>query len=118
MNCMRLLLCLFCATICSRADSINPGFEIHSFNGWTIGGNSLASGVAFGGTAISGGSVNVPSGEFAGFALVHCSSGIFCTSEQITLSQLVAVVPNTACSIGIFLLVRTIRELSLAKERN
>jgi hypothetical protein len=45
MNCMRLLLCLFCATICSRADSINPGFEIHNFNGWTIGGNSLASGV-------------------------------------------------------------------------
>jgi hypothetical protein len=101
MNCFRLLLCLFCVTICSRANFINPGFETRNFNGWTLGGNSPASGVAVYGTAIFGGSVNVHSGEFAGFALVRCTD--HCPQELITLSQVTPVIPNTTYSIGFFL---------------
>ena len=56
---------------------VNPGFETGDFSGWTVGGNSMNTGVASDGTPISGfdppfawNYVNVRSGDYAGYALV------------------------------------------------
>src|SRR5712691_7186327 len=107
MKFLRPLLCLLSA-VSAHAGLVNPGFEAGNFAGWMIGGNSISNGVAVDGTLISGTAapfspafVNVHSGAFAGFALVRCSG---CSpTELITLSQVVAVVPNTTYSIGFFL---------------
>jgi hypothetical protein len=109
MRCMRLLLCLLCVTVCSRAGLINPSFETGDFTGWTIGGNSISKGVAADGTLISGTDapfspafVNALTGNFAGFAVVKCGNG--CSPlELITLSQVVAVAPSAEYLIGFFL---------------
>jgi hypothetical protein len=110
MGCRRLLLFLFCATIASRAAFINPGFETGDFTGWTIGGNSISNGVAAEGTLISGTDspfspayVDVHSGAFAGYVLVRCGGNLCSPTELITLTQVVAVAPDTTYSIGFFL---------------
>jgi len=106
----RVLPCLLFAAICSRAAIVNPGFETGDFTGWTIGGDSISTGVAVDGALIAGTDapfspafVNVHSGAFAGFATVRCGSNICSPIELVTLSQIVAVIPNTTYSIGFFL---------------
>jgi hypothetical protein len=91
---------------------VNPGFETGNFTGWSTGGNSINSGVAADGTAISGtGSattVKVRSGSFAGFAVIRCSDSSACqnlqlANEKFTLTQTVPVQQNTSYDVGFFL---------------
>ena len=86
---------------------VNPGFETGNFSGWTIGGNSLQSGVAVDGTYIPGEDApffpnfqNVRSGAFAGNALVQGGDD---PVERIILSQTVSVLPNQNVNVGFWL---------------
>ncbi len=86
----------------------NAGFETGDFTGWTVGGNSISTGVATDGTAIAGAdapflpnSVNVRSGTYAAFGLTQ---GFCCdTPEYIVLSQTVSVLPGQSASVGFYL---------------
>jgi hypothetical protein len=110
---LRGALYLFFAAGCSGSNLlINPGFETGAFTGWTTGGTSTSFGVATSGTVIPGTDapftpalVNVNSGTFAAFANVDCSTNVgACTPRLIfTLTQVLAVVPNSTYSVGFYL---------------
>jgi hypothetical protein len=112
-NFVMLLLLSMLVTISAQAENIlvNPGFETGDFSGWTLGGNSIASGVGVDGTPIPGTDppftpafIKVRSGTFAGYSLVRCSGSPNCSPrELITLTQVVPVVANTTYSVGFFL---------------
>ncbi len=78
---------------------LNPGFETGDFNGWTVGGTAVFSGVAIDGTPLPGASasfqpnfVNVQTGSFAAFAGLGCDGLTNCSG--ITLTQTVSIVPG------------------------
>lgn len=89
----------------------NPGFETGDFTGWTIGGNSLQSGVSLDGTLLSlaeqpfsGNAANVRTGQYVAHGLIR--SNIHYASpftEVVTLAQSIAVTPNQTASIGFYL---------------
>ena len=83
---------------------VNGTFETGDFTGWTIGGNSVNSGVAVDGQVIAGTQAtfgenltNVHAGKLAGFAVVRTSP-----LEQITLTQTIQVAPSTTYDVGYF----------------
>ena len=85
----------------------NAGFETGDFSGWSVGGNSVSTGVDTDGTLIGGtdgpftpASVNVRSGDFAGFALVQ--NGI-APVERIILTQTIDVLQNQTVDVGFYL---------------
>ena len=85
----------------------NPGFETGDFSDWIVDGNSLNTGVDVDGASISGtdspftpASVNVRSGEFAGFALIR--NGVS-PVERIILTQTIDVLQNQNVDVGFYL---------------
>lgn len=83
---------------------VNPGFETGDFTGWTVGGNSIQTGVATYGTLIPNSDPpftpcyqNVHSGNFAGNALVK---DYLDPAESILLTQTVAVAVNQNVDVG------------------
>jgi hypothetical protein len=80
----------------------NPGFETGDFSGWLVGGVHGPAGVGTGGQLISGTGydnffVVVHSGLFAAFAPIAALG-----NEQITLSQIISISPNTIYVVGYF----------------
>jgi hypothetical protein len=91
---------------------VNPGFENGDLTGWAVGGNSVSSGVGTDGTNIAAADpifqpdqINVRSGNFAAFAVVRCglSACTQSTTESITLTQTVGIVPFTSYNVGFYL---------------
>ena len=85
----------------------NPGFETGGFSGWTVGGNSIQTGVATDGTEILNADdpfppnfQNVRSGVFAGNALVQNGDD---PVERIILSQTISVLENQNVDVGFWL---------------
>jgi hypothetical protein len=104
-------LCLTASCFFTPADAanllINPGFESGDFTGWTVGGNSIQTGVATDGAVILNADPpfppvfqNVRSGSFAGNALVK--NGID-PIERIILSQTVSVLENQDINVGFWM---------------
>ncbi len=86
---------------------LNPGFEKGSFADWTVGGNSINTGVDGDGVVIAGDEdpftpshVNVRSGRYAGYCVVQNG---YDPVERILLEQTVSVVANTKYSVGFWL---------------
>lgn len=110
MKLLGISMCMLCCSL-NGAVLVNPGFETGNFTGWTIGGTSTSFGVATAGTIIPGTDfpftpafVAVHSGDFAAFANVDCNTDIGCTPRLIfTLSQIVALSPNSTYSAGFYL---------------
>ena len=86
---------------------VNPGFESGDFTGWTVGGNSIQTGVAVYGTLIPNSDAPftpcyqlVHSGNFAGNALLK---DYIDPAESIILTQTVAVAANQNVDVGFWL---------------
>jgi hypothetical protein len=99
---LRLALCTLCAAAACQANLLlNPGFETGNFTGWTVGGTAI-SGVATAGTplsptAFSPNVVDVRSGNFAAFGIVHGLDPV-----PLILTQTVSVTPGTDYDIGFY----------------
>lgn len=83
----------------------NAGFETGDFTGWTVGGNTISSGVNVDGANLSAFTQNifdptfqnVRSGTFAAYGIVRTSP-----LEQIILEQTVSVVAGQSYDVGYF----------------
>src|SRR5215467_4618220 len=107
MKLLGISICLFCCSLYGNA-LVNPGFETGDFTGWAIGGTSTSFGVATKGTVIPGTDppftpafVTVRSGDFAAFTNV--TNPVLAPKLIFTLSQVIAVLPNSIYSAGFYL---------------
>lgn len=83
----------------------NSGFETGDFTGWTVGGNTVESGISTDGTDISTNtnnffdptSQNVRSGQFGAYGIVRGNP-----IERIFLTQTVSVAANSLYNVGFY----------------